>query len=267
MVTLIVEILRLCLWLVILSVIFVPFERLFALHPRPADVRSARLWEDLGFYFLNSLVPTLLLSAPMALVVAVSHRIVPTSYFAWIESSPLWPRLIAGFVVGEIGYYWGHRLSHAVPFLWRFHVVHHRPQHIDWLVNTRVHPFDMVFGRLCGLVPIYLLDLAGPDAGANSLPALLFIVGGTIWGFVLHVNAAWRLGPFEHVIASPRFHHWHHTGSGPIDRNFASTLPVIDRLFGTQHLPKGAWPKDYGVSQELASATALEHSRDPIAGA
>jgi sterol desaturase/sphingolipid hydroxylase (fatty acid hydroxylase superfamily) len=261
MAMMIIEILRLCLWLVILSVIFIPIERLFALHPRQTALRSARLWEDLGFYFLNSLVPTLLLSAPMALVVAVSHRLTPASYFAWIEAFPLWSRLVAGFVVGEIGYYWGHRLSHEAPFLWRFHAVHHRSRHIDWLVNTRVHPFDMIFSRLCGLVPIYLLGLGGPGTGASSLPALLFVVGGTIWGFVLHVNAGWRLGPIEQVIASPRFHHWHHTGSGPIDRNYASMLPVIDRLFGTQYLPPGgAWPKDYGVNEKLASAAT------PISG-
>ena len=30
-----------------------------------------------------------------------------------------------------------HRLSHQTPFLWRFHSVHHAPEHIDWLVNTR----------------------------------------------------------------------------------------------------------------------------------
>ena len=34
----------------------------------------------------------------------------------------------------------------------------------------------------------------------------------------------------------------------PVDKNFAVHLPVLDRLFGTQHLPGDAWPADYGVA-------------------
>ena len=65
-------------------------------------------------------------------------------------------------MAGEIGYYWGHRWSHEIPFLWRFHSIHHSAEEIDFLVNTRAHPFDMVFGRFCGLVPMYVLGLGGP---------------------------------------------------------------------------------------------------------
>jgi sterol desaturase/sphingolipid hydroxylase (fatty acid hydroxylase superfamily) len=243
--TLIIDLVRLCLWLVILAVIFVPIERLFALQERKPRSAGA-LAEDLGFYFVSSLLPAFLLSLPMALVIAVSHRIVPGAYYDWIDAWPLWLKMAVAFVVGEIGFYWGHRWSHEIPLLWRFHAVHHRPERLDWLINTRAHPIDMVFGRLCGLVPIVLLGLAGRGSGADSLPVILFLLFGTVWGFFLHANVRWRLGPLEHLIASPHFHRWHHVREGPINRNYASTLPVIDRLFGTLHAPK-AWPKNYGI--------------------
>jgi sterol desaturase/sphingolipid hydroxylase (fatty acid hydroxylase superfamily) len=51
------------------------------------------------------------------------------------------------------------------------------------------------------------------------------------------------------VIGTPRFHHWHHSAEPEaIDKNFAIHLPVIDRLFGTLHLPARAWPASYGIA-------------------
>lgn len=248
--SLFVDTVRLAIWLVILAAIFVPLERFFALRGRGGS--RFGLAQDLGLYFLNSLLPALLLGTPMALVVTVSRHVLPPGYFAWVAALPLAIQLMAAFLVGEVGFYWGHRLTHAAPVLWRFHAVHHAPDHLDWLINTHAHPVDIVFTRLCGLVPLYALGLAGSHAAEGNLPALLLVILGTIWGFFLHANVHVSLGPLEHIVASPRFHHWHHSRSAPLDRNFASMIPLIDRLFGTLHLPKSRWPGDYGLADSLA---------------
>jgi sterol desaturase/sphingolipid hydroxylase (fatty acid hydroxylase superfamily) len=52
----------------------------------------------------------------------------------------------------------------------------------------------------------------------------------------------------EPLLATPRFHHWHHGEEREaIDVNFAIHFPFLDRLFGTHHMPEARWPKAYGI--------------------
>ena len=253
--TLPIDIARLVLWLVILAVIFVPLERVFAVQPR--RVFRAQFAADLGLYFFNSLVPTMLLALPLAVVASVARHVQPDAMRAGIAALPLWANLVLAFVIGEIGFYWGHRWSHEWQWMWRFHRVHHTPDGLDWLINTRAHPLDMIFTRLCGMAPLYAIGLAQPNA-EGSMIALIIVLVGTVWGFFIHANVAWRLGPVEHLIASPRFHHWHHVRSGPINRNYAAMLPVLDRVFATLHLPRCGWPEAYGVDEMAEQAAPLQ---------
>ncbi|MFZ4508966.1 MAG: sterol desaturase family protein, partial [Fimbriimonas sp.] len=158
---------------------------------------------------------------------------------------------VLGLIAGETGYYWGHRWSHQIPFLWRFHAVHHSAEEMDFLVNTRAHPLDMVFSRFCALVPIYALGLASASGNVKdaSVPIVVTLVG-TMWSFFVHANLRWSFGPLEWLVATPKFHHWHHTKTGPINRNYSSTLPWLDRIFGTHHLPK-EWPEAYGIEESF----------------
>ena len=251
-----IDVFRLCLWLVILTVIFVPLERLFA--QKREKILRKDIGADLAYYFVNSLLPAVLMSVPLGLAAWAVHRLVPAGFLATVGGQPFWTRMIAALVVAETGYYWGHRMMHQVPALWRFHSVHHSATHIDFLVNTRAHPIDMVFGRLCGTIPLYVVGLAVPaGAAAGTLPVLITLAG-TVWGFFIHANVNWRLGPLEWLITSPAFHHWHHTLSEPIDHNYASTLPWLDFIFGTFHLPKRQWPSDYGIKETMPHALSAQ---------
>lgn len=244
-----VEVLRLSVWLALLAAIFVPLERFFALRPR--ERRRGGLAANLAFYFLNSFATGFLLAVPLAALASAMHRVQPAAWQAFVAGLPLWVRLGAALVIGEIGAYWSHRLAHKIPFLWRFHAVHHAPEHLDWLINTRAHPIDDMFIRVSTLAPIYALGLQGVGSAGPGLVPILVTVIGTVWTFFIHANVRWRLGPLERLVATPFFHHWHHTNDENINRNFAALLPVMDRVFGTLHMPTH-WPPRYGISEELA---------------
>ena len=55
--------------------------------------------------------------------------------------------LVLCFIIDDMRYYWAHRLMHQIPLLWRFHVIHHAAEEMDWLVNIRVHPVEVA--RCC----------------------------------------------------------------------------------------------------------------------
>jgi sterol desaturase/sphingolipid hydroxylase (fatty acid hydroxylase superfamily) len=250
-----VDLVRLSLWLAILTAIFVPIERLFALHP--AKILRKGIGADLGYYFLGGMVTSLLLSVPLALLAWTAHRFVPNHLQTAFSGASFWTRALAALVAGEFGYYWGHRLMHTVPVLWRFHAIHHSAEHIDFLVNSRSHPIDLVFGRLCAFVPIYALGLAQPTSAGGSLIPAVVTIGTTIWAFFIHANVRWRLGPLEWLITTPGFHHWHHALE-PANRNYASMFPILDRIFGTAHLPRKQWPPRYGLQGEVPDSWAAQ---------
>ncbi len=246
--SMLITILRLSLWLATLVVIFVPLERLFAAHPQ--KILRKGIGTDLCYFFITSLVPAAVLGPPIALVAWLIHQAVPAGFLATTASWPLWLKTVVGVIAGEVGYYWAHRLSHQIPFLWRFHSIHHSAEEVDFLVNTRAHPIDLLFGRFCALFPIYVLGLGSPKTPSGSLVPVIVTLITTGWGFFIHANLRWRFGPLEWLISTPAFHHWHHTLSGPINRNYSSTLPWLDRIFGTHYLPK-EWPTAYGIEYKL----------------
>ncbi len=237
------------IWLFLLVAVFVPIERLFALNRQP--ILRPNLLVDLGYYFLTGLIPTLVLTIPIALLAAIAREIVPAGYLLWVAALPVGIKIAGALVIGELGFYWAHRAMHQVPGLWQWHAPHHEPVRMDWLVNSRAHPIDIIFTRMCGLTLVAISGFGSPGAsGSGRLVFEIVLFASIFWAFLIHANVKWRFGPLEQIISSPRFHHWHHSRDDHPNHNYASMLPVFDRLFGTYHMPRGAWPPNYGIAPE-----------------
>ena len=247
---LLLSVLRLTLWFVLVCIIFIPLERLFAAHKQ--RVFRKQLGNDLVYYVLSWLLPPVLLAIPLFLLAWAVHRFVPSGYYLAVARIPVWAQIVLALVVGDVGYYWGHRCLHTVPFLWRFHAVHHSAEELDFLIDLRMHPIDMAFGRLSGVIPVFVLGIGAPTAAGSLVPAAVIAIG-TMWGFFIHANLRWRYGPLEWVIGTPPFHRWHHAVT-PANRNFAAILPCIDMIFGTYHAPKEALPSRYGITTPMSES-------------
>jgi sterol desaturase/sphingolipid hydroxylase (fatty acid hydroxylase superfamily) len=140
--------------------------------------------------------------------------------------------------------YWMHRLFHGRR-LWRFHAVHHSSVDLDWLSAVRLHPVNDALMRIAGAVPLLALGFA-PVAIVGIAPVV------TVMAILVHANLDWDWGPLRGVLASPRFHRWHHTDEANArDKNFAGLLPVWDLLFGTYYMPRNRLPQQFGTSSPV----------------
>lgn len=161
--------------------------------------------------------------------------------FGPLATLPLWLQAVAILVLGDLIGYWMHRAFHGRR-LWRFHAIHHSSVDLDWLSAVRLHPVNDALMRIAGTLPLLALGLA-PVAVIGVAPVL------AVMAVVVHANVSWDWGPLRAVIASPRFHRWHHTDeSAARDKNFAGILPLWDILFGTYYMPRGMKPAQFGTA-------------------
>jgi sterol desaturase/sphingolipid hydroxylase (fatty acid hydroxylase superfamily) len=227
--------------LAILAVIFIPLERLFALHPRRVLRPGWRT--DVVHYLVNGAALKVGLVVSVIVVGSVLRALVPAPLRLGIAASPTWVQIVAGFAITTVGGYAGHRAAHEVPLLWRFHRVHHSIRDLDWLAANHLHPLDETFGRSAAVLPLYALGFGRVSLGA-------FVILITVQAIFIHANVRMNFGPVRWLIATPQFHHWHHAREPrAYNTNYAGEFPVLDALFGTLYLPADRWPAQYGIDE------------------
>lgn len=233
--------------ILILLLFFLPLERAIPLR-REQPILRRRWQDDLVYLLLNPWLIRLGSTAVLALLLEPMQALVPAAVPATIGALPLWLQVVTALVVAEFGFYAMHRSFHAVPFLWRFHAVHHSIEELDWLAAHRVHPVDQVLTATASLVPLLLLGISAP---ALAIWAFSYFVQSHL----VHANVNLRLGVLEHVFASPHYHHWHHA-HGAAPANFSAQLIFLDHLFGTLLRPEDM-PADYGIDDPVPAAFPL----------
>ncbi|WP_407946217.1 sterol desaturase family protein [Paraburkholderia nemoris] len=239
------------------TTVFVLLEKLFPLYRKQPVFREDWQTDMVHFAFNHFIVGLVLL-----MVNFLVHRV-----FGWLVNAGfqqavqhIWfvPQLLLCMLVADLMEYATHRAYHEVPFLWRFHAVHHSVRTMDWLAGSRQHILELVCTRVCVLGPLFVL---GFDQAV--LDTYIIIVG--FQAVFNHANVHLPWGPLKYVLVTPDFHHWHHSSEDEaIDRNYAAHFAFIDDLFGTAVKSSKQFPQEYGVVGDYVPDGFIRQQRFPF---
>lgn len=243
--------------LVLIATLFINVELFFRLKKDQGILR--RGWQvDLAHYVFNHIFNGAIVFALFLPAQWLAGVLSLEGVRATLSSWPLLAQVLAIMFVTDLAQYWVHRAFHRVPLLWRFHRIHHSVEMMDWLAGSRLHIVDVLLTRSLSLVPMVVLGFSN-EAINIYLPIL------ALQSVFIHCNLRFEWPWLQKILATPKFHHWHHTSDADcLDRNFAVTLPLFDILFGTYHSPRGDWPKGYGLAGDKLEERYLAHLLAPF---
>jgi sterol desaturase/sphingolipid hydroxylase (fatty acid hydroxylase superfamily) len=228
--------------MLLMTLIFSPIEVLWPAYPKQSVFRYEWLTDIV--YFLSTHLPIqltsfliLLPATQLSAVLGIPGVIDAVSRLPWLV------QFFLAVLVADLAEYVIHRCFHTVPFMWRFHAIHHSSKALDWIAGSRAHIVEDVVVRGFILVPMMLVF-----PRSINVAYLLFVTLHATW---THCNFGPTIKWLEPFLILPRFHHWHHTSQAEaIDKNFAIHFPWIDRIFGTYYFPADKWPDTYGLANE-----------------
>nr|WP_171392051.1 sterol desaturase family protein [Vibrio mediterranei] len=130
-------------------------------------------------------------------------------------------------VLQDFFYYWFHRASHRIRWMWAAHVVHHSSENMNFSTAFRQSLMYPLAGMWLFWMPLVII-------GFDPKWVVFVVLLNLGLQFFVHTQWIRRLGPFEWVINTPSHHRVHHgVNAQYIDKNYAGILIIWDRMFGT----------------------------------
>jgi sterol desaturase/sphingolipid hydroxylase (fatty acid hydroxylase superfamily) len=184
--------------------------------------------------------------------------VVAAAFYAVWELTPLripldtvwsWPLLFVGI---EFFYYWFHRCSHEIRWLWATHNVHHSAERLHLVAAYRLGWTTVISGSWLFYLPLIAL-------GFHPAAVLLMLSANLAYQFWLHTEAIGTLPRwFEYVFNTPSHHRVHHAvNPAYLDRNYGGVVILFDRWFGTFSEERAEDPCRYGLVDPNPSRNPL----------
>jgi sterol desaturase/sphingolipid hydroxylase (fatty acid hydroxylase superfamily) len=166
-------------------------------------------------------------------------------YRLWdIPLTPLTALLL--WLLTDFCFYWMHRSSHRVRWLWAAHVTHHSSERMNFSTAMRQNATNIFNGGWLFYVPLALL-------GFNPVWIGVCYALSLVYQFFIHTTLVGRLHPaIEYLFNTPNHHRVHH-GRNPayIDTNYGGVFIIFDRLFGTFTQERTDQPIEYGITRPV----------------
>jgi sterol desaturase/sphingolipid hydroxylase (fatty acid hydroxylase superfamily) len=218
---------------------------------RARSLARRRRWPaNLAIIALNPLASRVvfpLLPAAMAAAAAQRHW----GLLQLMDAAP-WIKGVIAVVVLDLVVYFQHLLFHAVPTLWRLHMMHHADLDLDLTTGLRFHPVEIIISTGIKLVAVSAI-------GAPVTAVIIFEVVLNAAAMFNHSN--WRIMPavdriLRLLVVTPDMHRVHHSVIiRETNSNFGFNLSWWDRVFGTY--------QDQPLKGHTAMTIGLSRFRDP----
>ncbi|MBV9929867.1 MAG: sterol desaturase family protein [Alphaproteobacteria bacterium] len=225
---------------------------------------GGRIAGNVGFGVINAAIGA---AVPVSTVVpaqwAAAHGIGLMNHLA----VPFLAAAVATVLVRSLATYVMHRLSHAVPLLWRVHRVHHSDTRIDLSTGFRNHPLELAI-----VAPFYAVVTVA--CGLDPRVLAVYEAVGIVFTLWDHANLAVpepadRL--LRRLLVTPAVHHIHHSSRrADTDSNYGEVLTLWDRVFGTYREKPQAELREtrfgLGDAADVGASSFLHQLRAPFAG-
>lgn len=156
------------------------------------------------------------------------------------------------YVLQDFLYYWFHRASHRIRWMWASHVVHHSQESLNLSTAFRQSLTYPISGMWVFWLPLAWI-------GFKPEHIVLCVAVNLAYQFFVHTEAVNKLPrAYEWLFNTPSHHRVHHARNPQyIDRNYAGVLVIWDRLFGSFVLEDPADPCDYGITRQLKTRNPI----------
>ena len=201
---------------------------LLAARRKLGELKGRRWTGNLGIVLVDTTVVRLLFPAG-AVGIALAADEFKWGLFHHIDL-PYWSEVLLSFILLDLAIYLQHMMFHAIPALWRLHMVHHADVDIDVTTGIRFHPIEIVLSMLIKILVIAIL-------GAPVVAVVAFEVFLNASAMFNHANVRIPLGIerlLRWLVVTPDMHRVHHSVEAKEhSTNFGFNLSCWDRMFGT----------------------------------
>ena len=160
-----------------------------------------------------------------------------------VQDFPVWAQLLIMFIITDFIQWNVHRMLHRVPWLWKFHQVHHSVKEMGFAAQFRFHFVETLVYKSAQYIPLAMI-------GFGIEQFFVVHMFSVFIGHLNHANLDWSYGPLGYVLNNPRMHIWHHAKALPPEHkygmNFGLSLSIWDYLFGTAYVPKSGKDLEIG---------------------